>query len=44
LASAAELEGRLAVLRDDITAKRGALADRRLAAIATDRASWIERQ
>ena len=60
LAPAAELESKLAAVRDDITGKRAKLAevraeqqaivreaelaDRRLAALATDKAGWIERR
>ncbi len=60
LAPAADLESKLAAVRDDITAKRAALAevraeqqaivrdaeiaDRRLGALATDRAGWIGRR
>src|SRR5450830_298508 len=60
LAPAADLETGLASVRDDIAAKRAALAevraeqqaiareaemaDRRLAALATDKTGWVERQ
>ncbi len=60
LAPAADLESKLAAVRDDITAKRAALAevraeqqaivrdaeiaDRRLGALAADRAGWIGRR
>ncbi|HTT47514.1 MAG TPA: chromosome segregation protein SMC [Pseudolabrys sp.] len=60
LAPAAELEGKLAAVHDDIAGKRATLAevraeqqaivreaelaDRRLAALATDRAGWIGRR
>jgi chromosome segregation protein len=60
LAPAADLEARLALVRDDIAGKRAALAearaeqqaivreaelaDRRLTALATDRAGWAERR
>jgi chromosome segregation protein len=60
LAPAADLETRLASVRDDITAKRAKLAevhaeqqaivreaeltDRRLNALSTDKAGWVERQ
>ena len=60
LAPAADLETNLAAVRDDITAKRGKLAevraeqqaivrdaemaDRRLHALAADKAGWVERE